>query len=1573
MSQKITTTQLNNNQSVYSVDDYRKMVNYESGTNKGYVRFTRASDGKLKLEKFNNKIDVPLSWRSNVSPAHNKAVREKFLAAIQDDLKFMGEAGRKIRDMIISPKNENGQIDAGKAFGRRELKAIFEKFDAEFNNGAGRIMMVENFFKDAMARCGFTGTKAEFIDKYLKPAMHGVDVTKTIYFETDDANVNNPDPTKRMKMGETEFRAYLVSLDNLVSEAKHRIDAENACKNVARAVIAKATGFGGEIPEDDVAMIRATLSEVLKAENIEAKQVAFGTAGSTLELFIKKVLPVMVRQAAENVRDYAAQGNGANAEELIDAELGIEKIVDAAKRFIEGANKVLDEKVELPHGPDDEIERQRAAVQATIDLAHATQKRLSVFSVARESLVYNVNLPRDDREKLSKDVVALTEAFMKEAKIEEYTMKFLVDNYAKGAQDIIQAAPDFVKKAKEHVNSLVIAGQLNYGERWDTGTKTVGNKGGVIPQLKSGTNVQVFLGKMSDAAIDIANQLKGGLPMVDNLLRRTVPNILNQKIKNAAASQGKERVHIDEEATRAAEEQVRMVAKAHKHFFRESEQVLVGKAIRGFESQLKCLVKKGNISQDESNKLAADYEFRIKKALERAVERYYEKSPLPKFEKEGDAIKYGAKMLEQLFIEEKDAATAEMRQRISVTVLTNAYGGPQRRALLDVDGHVSACLAQLETAGVKLKGDFPAGDFTIALKNLYFKVLEKRLEGKKMGFRQIDEGLDAKVQSDFVSAAKKMVGDINKLCDGLDKHMREYVDQLVPDSFRYINKSHDEYKAGLGKADVKAMDREIADNVMLSLKGVIDSAKRKFLTNPDTYTKKTVNTNDMAFDYFREATPDKMYSKENMAYVVRQILLDRSFAVFAWIGNPTDAEGKRTIADDLASGQTTRVLAKDSPMKEYADLIPANELKNIVDGAVKEVLDKAEKFALSYATGGRQAFLERVKKEIAEIIDKHVESHAKFRQAFTQAALPILEKYNDSLRTETRIGKEVAAAKMNQVLEAISREKEPPKVKAYLAAFDGMLRKMVEDKVEMKEEEFADYSKKVAAAYEHCMPAFEERIRELHESLRAAGAADDDIRHLEEKLMPVLRQSFEVQIQRDPDAYSKEKGVGKALARNYAEGLVSNMVSELKNIDTGTHIGMLMVLDTLHLKSIQADEVMLQAAHSAAAKVLGVDPGKTAFADARKAVMTLVAYGTNTTSADPKDALAKKQAFYDLMHKTLLSVNTAALREQLRYLEEEPAVELFKTWLERYDLPDIKVSGANFSGTLKDAAIAHFKLHVAEWQKGVDEQGMMKEPLLSAAYVKDFVGYLNRIGRKVMFTSMEADLVNSRMHEIAADNKYKLVYQFSDRGDIATGIPFTEVVALNLQGLQEHLISATRKAEAALANTVISLEDMHRWKDKIKEEFDRQVADTGNMLDLYHQFTLSRVEALSSIDVSSVSGGMAAEEYLIQALSDHFGVNILDEGVVTQALQAKHKTTVQDMFLHLKKLVQSRMNERKAMLKEEVMKNPRPDETHLRFPGPKQIKLLFQQDADFVVEAIVGQKKGDFVAFFHAIEKALKK
>ena len=125
MSKTITVNQLNANQSVYSVDDYRKMVNYESGTNKGYVRFAKDANGQLKIEKFNNKIDVPLSWRSNVSAEHNKSVRQKFLSAMENDLRYMGNAANTIRKMILAPKEPGENVESpGKALSRRDVKRI---------------------------------------------------------------------------------------------------------------------------------------------------------------------------------------------------------------------------------------------------------------------------------------------------------------------------------------------------------------------------------------------------------------------------------------------------------------------------------------------------------------------------------------------------------------------------------------------------------------------------------------------------------------------------------------------------------------------------------------------------------------------------------------------------------------------------------------------------------------------------------------------------------------------------------------------------------------------------------------------------------------------------------------------------------------------------------------------------------------------------------------------------------------------------------------------------------------------------------------------------------------------------------------------------------------------------------------------------------------------------------------------------------------------------------------------------------------------------------------------------------
>ena len=103
MSKNITVAQLEGNNKAYGIDEFRNMVNYTSGTNKGYVRFQLASEG-LKLQKIDNKIDFPLSWRSTMSANHNKALRSKFLAAMENGLRHIGDTANAMGNIVLTPK-----------------------------------------------------------------------------------------------------------------------------------------------------------------------------------------------------------------------------------------------------------------------------------------------------------------------------------------------------------------------------------------------------------------------------------------------------------------------------------------------------------------------------------------------------------------------------------------------------------------------------------------------------------------------------------------------------------------------------------------------------------------------------------------------------------------------------------------------------------------------------------------------------------------------------------------------------------------------------------------------------------------------------------------------------------------------------------------------------------------------------------------------------------------------------------------------------------------------------------------------------------------------------------------------------------------------------------------------------------------------------------------------------------------------------------------------------------------------------------------------------------------------------
>ena len=1553
MSKNITVEQLGGNQKTYGIDEFRNMVNYTSGTNKGYVRFKLTSNG-LKLEKINNKIDVPLSWRSNVSADHNMAIRAKFLNAMENDLRYMGDAGDTIRKLIINPKKPDGSLDVGKALSRRDIKAVFDKFDAQFNSGAGRMVILKNFMTAAKAECGFNGTDEEFAHDYLRTDSSGIDHRFTDFITTKD-NVENLPPNEKMVKTEVEFRALLHQLENLVDDAKMRLQTESKLKSIATACAQKGGDFGLAISDNDLGVIRSSLFKLLGKAGVEDVDLGFGNKHAGLELFLKNVLPVVVRQGAESLRELPNMNDKASVEEVLDAEFNIDRIVTLAKDFIEGAKKALAEPA--PEGKTGE-----AAASALKELSEKVAKQAKVAAVlmrAREVFVLNIDAGKAGNAGLAKDVANMTDDFVREAKLDLFTATFIKERFVKAADRVeVPDANAYMQKAEECINKIRVAGQLNFGERWkkDPNAKVDKNL-----RLQAGGDAQKFLKEVSDKTIPLVNEKGGGVPMYENLMSRTLPAILNQKIRNSVASGGAARVNIDEMAYGDVIARLKTTRDIYCEFRDGKGAMLMEKSIGAFTRQLDRLLKKGNIDAQAYNTLLADFTNRIKDTMRRAVEKFFELTPPPAGTDAEDTMANGLRQLENFFNEEKGEVLADMRQRIATSVITRGFGGEVRRKLLDqLDVRVAECAAKLKNNGVELKFRDEGTTLTTALTKLYYKVLADQCDGKKIAGQQMDDKFVVKVTDAFYGAAKDLVNGANKLAKVLDDDLK-IMRQVATDSlFEKDGPDAPEptyagYKEGLGKDDYKAMKESMAKDLEVALQTKVDALKNNFLRNPEAYSKKNVGDFKSAGDLFPSVGKDGLYTEDSVPKTQDDIVNARTSAVQGWI-NADGANGAERLEDSVATSEKARVKAK------YEGKVPANEISNIVAQAVKAVLEMAAKFPLSYATGGRQKFLERVNKEVAALVDRHLESHAKFREQFVKDAQPILDKYVDMLRTEEKSGREVAENKMKQVLDAISREKEPPKAKEFVKAFDGMLMKLFTDKVDMKMDEFLIYSKKVTDAYEKCMPAFNETVMKCaREQLLAVGADEADIAHLQEKLMPVLRDKLEHEIQKNPDAYNGPNAI--ALTELEAQSFVNKMefaIDEM-NLAGEKSKGLLMTLDKIGLKSLLwADDATLNATKNTVATWMSVPAVKTLMSEARQAEMTLVAYGEDSPSDAAVAARKKIAEFQNELRGAIMGLKTKLLEDDFNADQVAPALQMFKLWLKQYDLPNMKVSiGEIGDVTLEEAALNHFKVRVATMQKKIADNPATKEPLLSADYLKDFTRYLNGRGRNAVLAALRSKLLNAKIDEIISNpanaDIYNISVQFGDKDEAQVR---RDVTSLNLSGLTNQVNHVLDKAEKLLKDFVVTLEDMKRWNEVIEREFTNLIGKESQAISSYNKYAISRMNMMTSIDLGMVSGASAIDQTVKDVLKEFFGgKDVLDENVIDQKFLAKHKFSVVQLVEEIKSFVAADVAKKVSALKAKAINGGKPGDSLEPLPNLRQLKAIFRDVAKATVKAVAGTKK----------------
>ena len=1434
MSTKITPVQLNANTKIYGVDDYREMVNYTSGTNKGYVRFTKASDGKLKLEKFNNKIDVPLSLRSNTSAVHNKAVREKFLSAMKHDLMYMDEPGKKkIEDMIIRPlKPDASGINAGKALSRRDVKAVLDEFDKIFNTTRGRQRILDNFFNAAMKSCGFTGDLATFKRDFMKLDANGLDdVALDEYSRSVDGKGSERD---RMVKKEMEFRTVIGRLEGLLDAAMQRVKVDRSIKDLARAALNKGDAFGLDIANQGggrlLSDIRASLTNLLKLRGVKSD-------GAVLDVFLGKVLPFYLQDGVSNVRDYL----GGDKEEAIDANFDFEALVAMAEEFVKGA----DEAAKNPAAVKALDSEDYGVLQDTMENFADTRENVDINGVVAQTAVTHAKVTASYARRLTGQIISMKELFRADAALDNFAARFVMKRFARGAENMIQKDATMTDEVKDFVQTkLVPALRLQFGERWAVGGHYVETGG-----------ASEFIDALADHAKSFVDTLGGGRTLYEKLFSYTLPNIINQRIDNAVL--GQDRMHFeggDDGGRSVAMKQITRTALAYLDFCRKKAAALTIKAEDGFRKILERQRRKGNITAEESAIFLADFSTKIKEALERAINRFFEESPAPvKTDDFSKDAKEGVQRLVQLFQEEKGNVISELSRNLVTTVLAHSVGGSgegvrARRNLLDSSKAVEEFMGAIPGRNPPLDPQLAGPALRRGLERLYWKTVDEMLKDRKVEKKPVDEKFVDAVRGEFAKRAARFVEKAEKYGRKLDETLRRMVTDIVNEQIDgegvQVLRDH----AGLGKDERKTLVNSLVDDVMLSEKNRVGALKERFLLDPEVYGE--VSAKDAVE---REFEVD--YSMQDLTRTMLRAAKERIFAVSAWL-EARDGQG-RTFAENLLEGETQR-------LRQANPDVPAAEIANIAKEQTDAILKRVRDFVLLYSVGGRDGFAARVNRDLATASDARMKAYSAFRGEFLKLAQASLDKCSS-------LGREKLDATLATFLDEASRRNPPPDAKVMARAFDKKLTDIVNGIVDRKFDQYLSYSRMYTEAFENANPVLGARVEARVAELKEVGATDADIQFFREKIVPRLRERMEFEIGEKPEEWLGQDGRDKA-AKIFDDAFVAIKRDigfvRLDPLDEkGFEDGLRLMLDMLGFSGFMDDESTKAAVKANVVTWLKSESVQQLMADMRRAMMTLRVYDRGSQAEPAKAAKNTVDRFYAELRAAVAGIQGQILMEGFNNTQLEPALKLFDLWLEQYDLPKTEIQSGGETVTLKDLARRHFIDRVRVLQARIASEGAVSEPLLSQEYLKSFLQFINANGTRLMLLEMK-DKVKAREME-------RMIATSAEIFDVETAMTNGEppnvitAMAVNKAGLNTLLDLNMEIVEKEMLADTPTVESLQRWRKDIEERFANHMRNTNS----FRMSCESRVRQMRQLDGIEVK----AKTFLEMAVRERFGgVDILN-------------------------------------------------------------------------------------------------
>lgn len=1462
-----------------NLDSFRKMVNYDNTKNKGYVRMALASDGKVFLQKINNKIDVPLSWRSNVKAHNNKELRELFSKVMSNDLKYVDSYFKStINNLITLPRDGLNGPNAGKALSRVDVREVFEKFDTQFNSEWGRQNIIRNFMEHARADLGISREEVsddDFKQNYLRLDKHGLDNFED-YFQVKEGEIKENAEERgqdkinvheQMVKSESEFRAFIAMLETRLDVAKQYVKLTNSIQNIASRRLDNPEAVPLKLTPEEEATLRGCLKTIAIEEgfddldgNVDGM---LGTSGEVTELFLKKIVPPFICQGIINVYNVGGQRDSDNYQQAMTENFGFDAIMEQYRNFLNGAREFLDK-------ADKKIEITSKEMELVAQLKQATESAggCAILLHVRDKLYQHSNMTREQAADIGSMVAELKDTFKKETEIGKYAVKYILENFAKQARHFDMTVKESGKVISDYADKVLTAAQIQFGTRQLLGENKVRNY----------ASSNAFISKMcSELLPEAANKIKGGQYIYDKLVGRTLPAMMNHVIEEASKDNllNREVIYTDKvgadlkaDPYKSVRIKLDCLVSSYDKFREDKLATLFNRAVTAMEKHLKGMAKRYKLpdgAKIELLHLANTFSRRLKEGIEHMTDEFFSQNLDRSIDDPVLLQEYMVDELVQAFNSEREAILSEINDLANAKILSRLPGNREVEELSDAHKNVGEYLHNHPEVVQKY-----GQEVRDAFEHLYTSSFAKQLAGSKPKKFKLPENFAAKFRATFESDVQKFNDRYDKFATELDKKLHDIIlattkDNLDPEGlgkYGVLRKYTD-----LSKADKEILAQSLTFELIRGLDIKVQKMKRDFIEHPENFKKY-----DMRVLIEQNIINDR--SSEGLFEVLTDTLQHRELNISIWMGlDKKENAQKNTEFKANLLNDTQRAINKldmsfyyESP--ENVKSMGYGEIENLSRPISDALYAKMDRFVYLYGRAEnteytQEQFNRQVADEIAAETKQAFDLYNPFRFEFMKGIPALKAKYG-------ALTSEIMDYMILEKLENYAKDcHNLPTPKDALASMDA---EMAAKEKSILEEQMAAAKaarEKRTKAYNNTMDSYQTALQSGEQRLREAGADDDDIAYFKKELNPIMRDNFSCSINLSPDEYLNDDGAEKA--RDVALHTIDDMVYEVELNDLKNPEKMEKLARTCGLKNFMTTETGKERVMEALRTWVNSADGIEFQKQNRKAAMTMVAYGSNREDKNKKFAL---DVLYDIrvsVRKNLLGFLTEQSVSRLNEKELPMAQALFQDWLKQFNLPEVKIAIVGQGNkTLNEFAMDMFNQRVADVMRQWADNPNKRLQLLDEDFIRKFLSMVNTLGLEVMLGEISREFQDGKLKEFTSSGENRQIFKAEAAGDAQANADVRQTVMLvNYRQLVKTIQKQASNASAEIAERLSSVEELSRWKDMVGEIFNRGFVSS---IDQVMQVCRSRLTMLEQLP------GLEAKmpELCDEAFNEFFGTNLND-------------------------------------------------------------------------------------------------